>query len=208
MKFYEKYLVEKARASRMQGLSLRSIEKKLKVPNSTISRWVRDIKIENHFYKKARLMEKENKNKLTYLLRNFDVNEDRAKILLSLLYWCEGSKYPSSNCLAFSNSDYFMMKTFIELLRKGFKINEEKIRIRLQLHSTQDENKEIKFWSDLIEVPIRQFGKSSITIPKNKRKRREYRGTCTIKYYDVKLLLQLTGLYEEFGKKSLKGGVA
>ena len=100
------------------------------------------------------------------------------------------------------------MKTFIELLRKGFKINEEKIRIRLQLHSTQDENKEIKFWSDLIEVPIRQFGKSSITIPKNKRKRREYRGTCTIKYYDVKLLLQLTGLYEEFGKKSLKGGVA
>ncbi len=204
MKFYEKGIVEKARLARKKGLSLRMIERQLGVPNSTISKWVRDIKSENHFYKKARLLEKENKNKLAYLLKNYQIDKNQAKILLSLLYWCEGSKYPSTNCVAFSNSDYLMIKTFIELLRTAFDIEEKKIRVRLQLHSTHNESKENMFWSRLLKISLSQFGKSTITVPKNKRKRLNYRGTCTIKYYDVKLLLNIIGIYESFGKNFLK----
>jgi len=85
-------------------------------------------------------------------------------------------------------------------LRKGFDINEEKIRVRLQLHSTHNEKKEKLFWSKMLNIPLNQFSKSTITNPNNKRKRLEYRGTCTIKYYDVKLLLQITGIYSFFGK--------
>jgi transcriptional regulator with XRE-family HTH domain len=201
MKFYEQKIVEKARLAREKGLSLRAIEKQLGIPNSTISKWVRDIKIDNHFYKKARLLEKKSKNISAYLLKNYKIDKDKSKILLSLLYWCEGSKYPSTNCVAFSNSDYLMMKTFIELLRTGFYIDEKKIRVRLQLHSTHNESKENMFWSYLLKIPLSQFGKSTITKPKNKRKRLDYRGTCTIKYYDVKLLLNIIGIYESFGKK-------
>ncbi|MFZ6034595.1 MAG: hypothetical protein ACOYUB_00375 [Patescibacteria group bacterium] len=198
MRFYDKEIVVRARKYRERGFSLRAIEKELKIPNSTISRWVRDIGSNNHFYKRARMYEKENKNKLNYLFKNLKITKDNAKIFLSLLYWCEGSKYPSSNCLAFSNSDSIMMKTFIELLRNSFQIDESKIRIRLQLHTTHDENKEKLFWSGLLEVPLKQFGKSTITTPNNKRKRLDYRGTCTIKYYDVKLLMNIMGLYEAF----------
>jgi len=201
MKFYEKRIVEKARLARRKGLSLRTIEKQLGVPNSTISKWVRDIKSDNHFYMKARLLEEENKNISTYLLRNYKIDKDQAKILLSLLYWCEGSKYPATNCVAFSNSDYVLIKTFIRLMRKGYDIKENKFSVRLQLHSTHDIKKENIFWSNLLKVPLSQFGKPTVTIPKNKRKRTNYRGTCTIKYYDVKLLLNITGIYETFGKK-------
>lgn len=198
MKFYGKEIVEKARLARKKGLSLRTIEKQLDIPNSTISKWVRDIKSDNLFYKKARLLEEKNKNTSIYLLKKYKVNKDSAKILLSLLYWCEGSKYPSTNCVAFSNSDPSMMETFIKLLRKGFDIKEEKLRVRLQLHYIHNIKKENNFWSTLLKIPLNQFGKPTITIPNNKRKRLKYRGTCTIKYYDVKLLLQITGIYERF----------
>lgn len=207
MKFYGRKIVEKARLYRKKGLSLRAIEKQLGVPNSTISKWVRDVRSDNRFYKKARFLEKEGKNKLAYLLKNYKVDKDKAKILLSLLYWCEGSKYPSSNCMAFSNSDSLMMKTFIKLLRNGFDIDEKKFRVRLQLHSTHNIINESKYWSELLGIPMGQFGKPTITTPKNKRKRLNYRGTCTIKYYDVKLLLNITGIYEQFGKM-FQGGIA
>ncbi|EKE14926.1 MAG: hypothetical protein ACD_12C00243G0002 [uncultured bacterium] len=207
MKFYDKEIVKKAREARKDGLSLRAIEKLINVPNSTISKWVRDIKSTNYFYKNARIQEKKHKDKEHPLFNNYSVNKYQARIFLSLLYWCEGSKYPSSNCVAFSNSDSSMMKTYIKLLRKGFDIDEKKFRVRLQLHSTHNEAKESNHWSKLLKISLDQFGKSTITIPKNKRKRLDYRGTCTIKYYDVKLLLNIMGIYEQFGKM-FQGGIA
>ena len=207
MKFYNKNLVNKARIYRKRGLSLRAIEKQINVPNSTISKWVRDIKSPNYFYKNARLQEKKHKDKESFLFNHYSIDINQAKIFVSLLYWCEGSKYPSSNCVAFSNSDPSMMKTFIQLLRKGFSIDEKKFRVRLQLHSTHNKEKENNYWSELLGIPLVQFGKPTITIPKNKRKRLNYRGTCTIKYYDVKLLLNILGIYEQFGTM-FQGGIA
>lgn len=207
MKFYNSQIVEKARALRKQGFSLRKIEQKIKVPSSTISKWVRDIKVDNSFYKKARLIEKVNKDKFKYLAKDYKIDKNLAKVLLSFLYWCEGSKYPATNRVNFSNSDYLMVKMFIKLLRIAFKIKEEKIRVHLQLHTTHDVKKEIDFWSQWLKVPISQFEKPTITKPKNNMKRLNYRGTCTIKYHDVKLLLQITGIYESFTEIFIKGGV-
>jgi len=196
MKFYNSKVVEKARELRKKGLSLRKIEREINVPNSTISKWVRDIRSNNIFYKKARLNEKKQKEGNIKIFNNYIFDKKQAKILLSLLYWCEGSKYPSSNCVAFSNSDPAMMVTFIRLLRKGFNIDNNKLRVRLQYHSIHNINIENKFWSKLLEIPLDQFNKHVVTIPNNKRKRSNYRGTCTIKYYDVKLLLNIIGIYE------------
>ena len=39
------------------------------------------------------------------------------------------------------------------------------------------------------------------TRPSHKMKRRGYLGTCTIKYFDVSLLLNIVGLYEAFAQK-------
>ena len=43
--------------------------------------------------------------------------------------------------------------------------------------------------------------KPTTTRPSHKMKRRRYFGTCTIKYFDVSLLLNLVGLYEAFAQK-------
>lgn len=209
MKFYGRETVEKARRARENGQSLRSIEQLLHVPNSTVSKWVRDIQSPNSFYKNARLLEKKYKESAFHIFDKYSkdgVSVDHAKIFLSLLYWCEGSKYPSTNCVAFSNSDSIMMQAFVTLFRKGFTIDEKKLRVRLQLHSTHNIAKEHNFWSRLLSIPLTQFGKPTITHPNNKRKRVDYRGTCTIKYYDVKLLLQITGIYEYFGSTVCKEG--
>lgn len=206
MKLHSVDIVEKARLARKTGTSLRSIGKNLKVPSSTISKWVRDIPSDNHFYKKARLFEKFNKNKLINSIKDYKIDKNQAKLLLSLLYWCEGSKYPSTNRVAFSNSDFLMMRTFIKLLRKSFVIDEKKLRVRMQFHSTHDINKENKFWSNLLDIPLDLFEKPTITNPTKNMKRSDYRGTCTIKYYDVKLLLNIIGLYEFFGKRFERRG--
>ena len=94
-----------------------------------------------------------------------------------------------------------MVNTFFKLLKQAFEIDINKTRIHLQIHSTHDFNEVKKFGSDLLKIPENQFYKPTITNPGNKMKRSDYMGTCTLKYFDLKILLQLTGIFEEFSKK-------
>lgn len=200
MKFHPTILVEKVRKLRQKGASLRELEKKFNIPSSTISRWVRDIHSQEKTYINARIKESLLKDQSIDIVHAFKVNKASAQILVSFLYWCEGSKYPSSNCVAFSNSDFTLVKTFVELLKRAFPIDENKFRARLQIHSTHDYQKILPFWSTLLDIPKNQFYKPTITHPTKNMKRRNYVGTCTIKYYDVKLLISLMGIYENFAK--------
>lgn len=206
MKFYTEDVVNKVRESRKKGLSIKTLEKKFNIPNTTISRWIRDIASENRAFINARLKEEQFKKQYNSLLENYEINSDNAKILLSLFYWCEGGKYPATNCLAFSNSDYQLVKTFLELLRLAFSIKEKRLRVHLQIHSTHKYQKIIGFWCKLLNVSKEQFYKPTITNPTYKMKRRDYYGTCTIKYHDVKMLLQIMGIYETFSNKFTRRG--
>jgi hypothetical protein len=130
------------------------------------------------------------------IVNRYKLNKTSARILLALLYWSNGSKYPSSNFLAFSNSDANLVKTFLSLLRSTFPINESKIRVHLQLYKNQDTKKLIYYWSKLLNIPKIQFYKPTITKPP-KTVRSDYFGTCTIRYYSLDLLLTIMGIYEE-----------
>lgn len=206
MKFHESNIVEQIRNAREKtGLSLKKLEKKFGVPNSTISRWVRDIENSNLAFNAAR------KNELLlkqqYLEnKNYKINQKEARFLCSLLYWCEGSKYPSTNFVAFCNSDGKLIFSFLYLLRKGFKISEQKFKVQLQLHNTHNVDLMTNYWSKLLKIPKSQFHKPTITSPHKKRKRRNYLGTCTVKYFDVKLLLGITGIYNDFVKSIIRKG--
>jgi hypothetical protein len=127
----------------------------------------------------------------------YKLNKTSAKILLALLYWSNGSKYPSSNFIAFSNSDANLVKTFLNLLRSTFPIKESKIRIHLQFYKNQDIKKLIQYWSKLLEIPKVQFYKPTVTRPPKKISRSDFFGTCTIRYYSLDLLLTIMGIYEE-----------
>lgn len=196
MPFHDQKVVQEVRKARRTGLSIKKLGMRFGVPETTVSKWVRDIPSLNKKFISAREKEKELKSELHSLTENFVVDEGLAKIFISLLYWCEGSKYPASDCVAFTNSDCTLVKTFLEFLRRGFKIKEEKIRVHLQIHSTHSWEDTMQFWSKLLKISPSQFYKPTITKPTNKMKRLNYKGTCTIKYFDVKLVLNIMGLYE------------
>jgi len=131
---------------------------------------------------------------------NYELNKNSARVLLALLYWSSGAKYPASNFVAFSNSDSDLVKTFLNLLRLTFNISEPRIKIHLQLYSTQDGKKMTEFWSKLLGVPQRQFYKPSIFNPPKRHVRPDYFGTCTVRYHSLDLLLTLTELWNELSK--------
>ncbi len=201
MGFYGEEIVSKVRERRKQNISLRKLGKEFGIPNTTISRWVRDVDSSSPNFQKARNRVLQNKSKFSRTVKDFRITKPLARILAGLLYWCEGSKYPSSGGLAFSNSDGTLAKVFLELLRKGFDVNGSRLRFHLQLHSTQNAKLMVSFWSKLLKVNKRQFYKPTITTAGKNRKRRNYLGTCTIKYFNVELMLQLIGIFEAFADK-------
>lgn len=151
----------------------------------------------NKIFKIAKTGRNKRKATAKIIVNNYHLNKTSAKVLLALLYWSGGSKYPSSNFVAFSNSDANLAKTFLNLLRSTFSINESKIRIHLQLYEGCDEKKIIKFWNELLKVPKKQFYKPTFKKLKRKAKQKNYFGTCTIRYYSLDLLLTIMEIYEE-----------
>lgn len=203
-KFHPDYVVQRARTLRRKGITAANIAKRLGVGDTTVLRWCNDIPSENPYHKYIQNLQRNAREKSTGLVKNLEVTEKKAKILASILYWCEGAKYPSSNFISFANSDIELVRTFLTLFRIGFRPKENKIRVYLQLHTTHDKEKLISFWSKILKIPKSQFYKSTITKPTKNMKRRNYKGTCTVRYYDVYLLHEIIGIYKEFFKKIIK----
>jgi len=198
MGFHKANTVKRARDLRLRGVSTTKIAKYLNVGNTTILRWCNDIPSLNPCHLRAQKLQKQAKAKSSGLTKGVKLTEENAKILSSLLYWCEGSKYPSGNFIAFSNSDIGLVVTFLNLFRLGFKPKENKLKVSLQLHTTHNRDQMTSFWSKILEIPKSQFYKPTITKPTKRMKRKDYMGTCTIKYYNTYLLLEITGIFEEF----------
>lgn len=199
--FYPSGLVEKARKLKTKGFSIYKIGKELGIDSRNISRWCRDIPSKNPYSRHIKNLQLKNKSEHVEILKELEVDTKTAKVFSSMLYWCEGFKYPSSNFVGFSNSDLGLIKTFIELFRIGFNPIEDKFRAHLQLHTTHDKEEVVSFWSDFLKIPKEHFFKPTITKPTNKMKRQNYIGTCTVRYYDVNILHQITGIFEEFSKR-------
>lgn len=200
-KFYSNDVVQKVRKLKKKGISAAEISRRLNIGDSTISRWCDDIPSNNSYHRYVQKLKDNAKKRSSGLLKKIKINRETAKLIISLLYWCEGSKYPSSNFISFSNSEADLVKTFMILFRIGFQPKESKIKVHLQLHTIHNREKMTSFWSEILKIPKSQFYKPTITKPTKNMKRRNYRGTCTVRYYDVFLLHEITGVYKEFFKK-------
>lgn len=200
-KFYKDNIVKKARELRKKGISAAKIAKHFNATDTTIIRWCEDIPSNNSYHLYAQRLRNKAREKSAGIVKVMKLTIGNAKILASILYWCEGSKYPSSNFVAFSNSDAGLMATFLKFFRLGFRPKENKLKVSLQLHTTHDKDKMTVFWSKILDIPQSQFHKPTITKPTKNMKRRNYMGTCTIRYYDIYLLLEIIGIFEEFSKR-------
>ena len=207
----------KAQSLRRRGLSIKQIEKKLQVSRSSVSLWVRDIKLSRKKLEKlylnkrtgslkgsiiAALNKIRRREEMTLKLlkegkRNVGRLTKRDRFIAGIsLYFAEGSK--SDDNVSFSNSDWRSILFMMNWLREFCKVSEKKFRCSFYLHDNLDENKAKRFWSKVTGIPLAQFQKTYIVKNRTERFRRtkhEY-GVCRITVSNVNLHRKIMGWIE------------
>ena len=169
---------QKALFLRKQGKSYSQIKKNLGISKSTLSYWLRDYPLSKQRIKELRDNNEQRIEKFRETMRKkkerrlFRVYEEQKKIIFPFtqrdffiaglfLYWGEGGKTRFSN-ISISNTDPSVLKFFINWLIKIFRISKKKLKISLHLYKDMDIEKEMKFWSQCLDIPISQFYKPYI----------------------------------------------
>lgn len=190
---------------RSEGKTYSDIQQIIKIPKSTLSCWLgkkfpgvftrekqlihlKNARILAHEAVKKRI-EKENQRiylKIKDELKRYPLdNIGFYKAILSALYWAEGAKYKGVSGLKFANTDPKLSKLFISLLRKCYKVDENKFRIKLYLHHYHKVKEVKNFWSKLLKISEDKFNKTYRKHRNNhKRFRKNFMGICFITYLD------------------------
>ncbi len=208
----------KAIKLRKKGNSIREIARKLNIAQSSSSLWLRNITIpptgikrmikqkKLNRYKMSQIwIQKRNAQQLVYhqiaenIFQNTILSQNHAKILCATLFWAEGSKL--INHVAFTNSDPVMITTFLSLLRQSFHLDETKFHVSVHLHEYHDPHIIRQFWVDATQIPSAQFIRPYLKPHTAIRKKDNYRGCITVRYYDVKIARELTAIYNVLGEK-------
>jgi len=207
----------KAQELRRQGLSIKAIERTLRVSRSSVSLWVRDVKLTNVQLRKLYLNKKTGQlrgciiaanNKKEVRLRQVkELKEQGIREIGKMrkrdrfvagvaMYFAEGSKRDSS--VQFSNSDPRAIKFMADWIREFCKPSESRFRASIYIHDNLDISEAKKFWSKLISVPLDQFTKTYIVKnnPKRFRKVKNQYGVFRLTVSDVKLHRKLMGWIE------------
>lgn len=190
-------LKEEAIKLRKSGLSYKEIRDKISVSKSTLSYWLKDIPLAKRhrdrlYTKKVHFLSLGSQSQKERRAREIDtiildakkeisvpITEDSYRLLGAALYWAEGTK---GACLEFTNSDPHLILFMVKWFEKIFEIKPEIIGAHLNIHDNQDDQAMKKFWSDLCEIPLKNFGKTHIK-PHNKnyKKNNLYYGTIKIR---------------------------
>ena len=198
---------EMARKLRMSGYSYHFIEKKLKVPRSTLCYWIRDINYQPNQESKNDLIAAHNRGKRTKRLNKIkklkqiennsmaemrsidDINSFKFGFGLGL-YWGEGKKYGYN--VSMTNSNPNLLKFFIKWLSSYFEIGKNSIRIQLHLYPDIDKEKAADYWSKKLLIPKKNFYKPNIDSREKKliKKGKLPYGTAHIYLLDSKVKTQ------------------
>ncbi len=216
---YEKEVKEKAEKLRREGKTYKELTQKLGVPKSTLSVWL-GKKIPGIFDRKAQLkhltkirplasaaksrkiiLEDEAlRKKIKKEFNNFKFkNSGIFKLILATLYITEGARYKGVSGLIFVNTDPKLIKLYISLLRLCYELDEKKFKIRLHLHYYHKIKNTRKYWSNILNIPLDQFGKIYLKKrSKTKRFRKNFMGICFIRYSDSSIRKELIMLADQF----------
>ncbi len=169
----------KARELRRTGVSILEIARKFGVAKSTVSLWCRDILLsdaqKNNLLQtkslavsRGRLLGAEtNRLKRVVVIeegkkwaKSTIVSLSKRDLLIAgiALYWAEGSK--TDRRFIFVNSDPAMILLMYKWLKSVFQIEKEAFMPRLSINEIHKPrvHKVLEFWSNLLELPVAQFG--------------------------------------------------
>jgi len=215
-----------------ENLSYSQIRRKLGVPKSTLSGWLKDYplteekikelqrkgweknqaKIER--YRNAMQRKRELKSQEIYEQQKeklANISQDACFTAGLMLYMGEGGKKDDSR-ITLANTDSRIIKFFIKWLSDFLDIPKEKLKAQLHLYPNMDLDREKKFWRDELGFTESQFYKPSIrTLQKASFSYREsYRhGTCSIYTMGVEkkreLMMAIRAFVDTYMVKPIKG---
>lgn len=214
-------LKPKAIKLRQRGTSLRSVEKILGIPKSTLSGWFRNVPLtksqklvlkRNHQIALSKAREKatawhnqqkdnrirEAEESAAKLLSMADLkNPAISELALAMLYLGEGLKTRSGTGIG--NSDPLILKFFVNVLLKIYKININKIKCSLHLRADQDPEAMKRYWSKELHIPVENFTSPSIDLrTKGKATYSTYFGVCVVQCGNISLQRKLLYISRKF----------
>jgi len=165
---------------RKKGFSIGKIERRLGIPRSTLSGWLRNIELSQKqkekltqdwknalvkARKKAVLWhnaQKEKRLKLAEeqalkIVGDIDITDKKIlELALAILYMGEGTKKKIETSMG--SSDPLILKFFLAALKRLYDFDIKKIKCQLNLRADQSPEKMKRFWSKELSVPINNFG--------------------------------------------------
>lgn len=136
------------------------------------------------------------------MLRDIPETKELFKLYCALLWWCEGNKQLSY--VRFTSSDPTLIANYLLVLRKGFTIDESKLRVLIHLHAYHDEKKQKSFWDEITKIPLSQFHKSYQKTNTGIRTHNNYQGCIAVSYYDAKIAKELEAIYNAFTLRGIR----
>lgn len=197
---------EKALSLRKQGMSYGQIKKILKISKSTLSLWLRGHPLSKQKIRELRDWNEQKIEKYRETMRQkretrLDQFYKEQKSLLFpfskrelfltglFLYWGEGSKSHLTD-ISLSNNNSSIIRFFINWLVKSLLVPESNLKIQLHLYNDMDINKELGFWSRILNIPLAQFYNPYIKKTSSVRINHKGgfgHGTCNVRIGDVRL---------------------
>jgi hypothetical protein len=162
-----------------------------RLENKKYAAGIKGLKIiKNHRIQENQIIE----NSAWKTISSLDLdNLNLCKTLSALLYWGEGGKIDRH--VSFVNSDPQMIATFMYLLRKSFRLDESKFRILVHIHEYHNDLELKTYWSQITGIPLSQFTKSYLKPHTGINKRKGFKGTIRINYYDTKIAREIKAVY-------------
>jgi transcriptional regulator with XRE-family HTH domain len=211
---------EEARYFRkVEGLSVRQITSRLGVSQSSVSKWVKDIKLTREQKQKLesqnpasskftgkRVVSEFNRVKAA---ENRALYQEKGKqecnifnlhLAGCILYWAEGAK--NKNSIKFTNTDSAMILLFKRFLNESLDVLDEEITVYCRSHILSPYTlSEVELhWLQLLGLNVTHLRKGSVEtrIPKAKKVKYPY-GICTIVVHNTALVQRIFGAIKQYG---------
>lgn len=209
---------KRARALRREGMSIKSIAKKVGVSPSSVSGWCRDIKLtpeqeealQNSNARREAQVKGARANVIKHRKKRMKYQEegrqkaregDPLHLAGCMLYWAEGEK--ARNEIKFVNSDADMMVLFIKFMRECFDIPENKFKIRINVYLGNGLSPEeiINYWLDALNLTDKSLNKSRFNAqPKSSKQTRKSLpyGVCELYVGGGQYMQHIYGAIQEY----------
>ncbi|GAC1440110.1 MAG: hypothetical protein NVSMB55_03620 [Mycobacteriales bacterium] len=204
---------ERARELRLAGWTYPRIASELGVSRSSCSLWPRDMdhpepSVEGQARRTAAIRASAERTQQLRETQRKSFKVGVAEILgpvsqrdvllaLAVSYWCEGGKdkpWARRELVHWMNSDVMLVRLFLQGLRI-LGVSDDRIRLRLQIHETADEEAARTWWAEQLIWPSDGFMRSTIKRhnPKTVRKNvdTDYHGCLAVTVLQSRTLYQL-----------------